>query len=302
MTPPGYSNSRVISTHFGKQAGWVNVGPSTTNAFLWHSSPNDTVNLHTGSIGKTTFVTSEANSIWGDEQVGFAGVNTGLFGRRAVKWHSTAASAELLHPEHLALLNSDALATDGKQQVGAGRDVNESLRAIVWNGTAASAVDVTPPGADSAEAVGVAGGYQVGSTVIAGTRRASVWQGSASSWVDLHPEGTYQSRIYATNGVWHVGSVTRFHVPGREDDEHAVMWNAATNEMIDLHDYVPPGFDETPSRALSIDELGNVGGYLTSTSTLMYGTRAAMWVVPEPGTFVALGGGILLLALRLRKR
>ncbi len=65
--------------------------------------------------------------------------------------------------------------------------------ALLWSGTAASAVDLNPSGIDLVYAYGISGGQQVGSGYGSATGgiiyHALLWSGTAASAVDLNPSG-----------------------------------------------------------------------------------------------------------------
>jgi hypothetical protein len=65
-------------------------------------------------------------------------------------------------------------------------------RALLWSSSAASSVDLTPPGMTSSEARGVSGNQQVGFGG-ADVDHALLWSGTAASVVDLHPAGYSRS-------------------------------------------------------------------------------------------------------------
>jgi hypothetical protein len=101
------------------------------------------------------------------------------------------------------------------------------VRASLWNGTAASWVDLAPPGATESTAYAVNAGQQVGYADVDSIRRASLWTGSPASWVDLAsllPAGFGTSEA---KGISRVGAQTYVvgygvnNVTGRHE---ALMW------------------------------------------------------------------------------
>jgi len=86
---------------------------------------------------------------------------------------------------------------NGSQQVGVGYGsaTGDEYHALLWNGTAASYVDLNPSGFTSSGANGTNGTQQVGGgsgSATGGQGHALLWNGSANSYVDLHqflPEG-----------------------------------------------------------------------------------------------------------------
>jgi hypothetical protein len=85
----------------------------------------------------------------------------------------------------------EAWATSGTRQAGYG-----PAGAALWRGTAASRVDLNPAGASSSTAYGISGQYQVGCATTGsayGPSIASLWSGTAASWENLQ---------LALNGSW----------------------------------------------------------------------------------------------------
>ena len=118
----------------------------------------------------------------------------------------------------------------GYTRIGSGRD----WHAILWNGTAASWVDLNPSFSLISQALGAGGGQQVGYVMGAldHIRRASLWSGSASSWVDLTPPGVTESIAHATDGIQQVGSV--------KSVRRASLWSGSAASWVDLHPVLAP--------------------------------------------------------------
>ena len=87
----------------------------------------------------------------------------------------------ICHPS--GFIASKANDISGTQQVGHGFNGNYQ-HALLWSGTAASAVDLIPSGYNTSAAEDTNGTQQVGS-VFAGHYHAFVWSGTAASAVDL---------------------------------------------------------------------------------------------------------------------
>jgi hypothetical protein len=111
--------------------------------------------------------------------------------------------------------------------------------AALWSGTAASFVDLAPPGS-SGIACAVAAGQQAGSVNFIGHPHAAIWAGAAASFRDLHPAGASFSEIYATTGSKQAGWVG-FGDPGR-----AASWSGTAESFEDLH---PNGATWSQARA-----------------------------------------------------
>ena len=142
-----------------------------------------------------------------------------------------------LHPAGLA--TSYANDEFGNQQVGSGWGVGIPEHAFLWNGTAASVVDLNPAGRPWSRVLGTSGTTQVGEAEAGSfisTPHAYLWHGTAASAIDLHltfgPGAIYEApHIYAA--VW--GS-TQVGVARPETGlRFAVMWNGTAESMVLLH-------------------------------------------------------------------
>ena len=193
-----------------------------------------------------------------------------------------------------------ALATDGTQQVGSGESPSFSNdHALLWNGTAESAVDLNPAGSLQSFAYGVSGGQQVGQIAMNVPGRgtvfhATLWTGSATSAVDLQPTNLFfpNSIALGTNGRFQVGVGDT----GGNTGNSALLWAGTPDSAVNLGALLT-GFSN--STANSIDDAGNVFGIGYDNAGKMH---AIEWVpAPEPATplaFVMLGA----LALRREQR
>jgi hypothetical protein len=100
-----------------------------------------------------------------------------------------------LHPTQFSdITDTFAYGVGGGQEVGVGLAADGLNRAIVWSGSANSAVELHPTGFDSSTAYGTNGIYQVGFGSVEGDlggipsniHHALLWNGSAASVVDLN--------------------------------------------------------------------------------------------------------------------
>jgi hypothetical protein len=110
------------------------------HALLWNGTANSAVDLNPAG-----FNTSTALGTSGSQQVGVAGVYS--YTPHAIVWNGTAASAVDLNPTSLGFDESEALSTNGVDQVGYGIIVGTNsattlYEATWWSGTAASAVNL----------------------------------------------------------------------------------------------------------------------------------------------------------------
>jgi hypothetical protein len=153
----------------------------------------------------------------------------------AVALHATPALAQqttvtILTPEGSGF--SYAYGVRDGQQVGTSM-FNSVYRADLWNGNAASHVDLHPEGALTSVALGVGGGKQVGYVIRQeGIPEASLWSGTAQSWVNLNPSGSVSSYAWGAEGNQQVGYA------GNEGIQRASLWSGTAESWVDLH---PPG-------------------------------------------------------------
>ena len=136
-----------------------------------------------------------------------------------------------LHPAGAQGVNSAALAVQGGQQAGIVNTSNP--RATVWNGTAASAVNLHRPTTflSTSYANAVWGGRQGGRQELVVEHEgingfqdhAILWSGTAESWMDVHPGPAYStSSIEGMNAARQVGYAYLGFV--NEATPHAATW------------------------------------------------------------------------------
>jgi hypothetical protein len=265
-------------------SGGVQVGSGGTDQFVhalkWSGSAGSMVDIHPGGM----FRESEAYGIAGDQIIGY-GISVNYIPSpyiHALLW--TSAGIVDLNPA--GYRGSVGLGTDGRQQVGYGAPTGSASgtglgaavggnHALLWSGTAESAVDLHPViGYDTTSANAVSGGQQVGwGGVLTSVgnpvwRHALLWTGSAESLVDLHPGVLRESEALAVAQGRQVGWGT-----STDGLTHALLWNGTAESVVDLHVLLPPGF--TWSRANGIDVLGNIIGSATDAQGI---SHAILWV------------------------
>jgi hypothetical protein len=271
LHPTDFRYSQALETDGQRQVGSGN-GPPTNfarHALLWNGSANNYVDLHptTG-----TWNDSIARAIAGDQQVGninfyYDGQDTSpLSIVHAALWRGSAASVVDLHPTSIGGCGrSYGNDTDGSRQVGycffSNVDTTKPYRAVVWSGTAASAVILHPTGFTHSFAEGVSGNEQVGYAFNSlqgdGYSRALLWRGTAASVVSLHPTGYLATSANATNGINQVGSGS---TSNNVSVSHALRWIGTANSVLDLHLLLPAEFSDGSSIAYDIDSNGNIVG------------------------------------------
>jgi hypothetical protein len=194
----------------------------------------------------------------GGQVVGMFEPDTPNSGFRAVAWNPPTGSLTDLNG---SFVGTRVEATDGIQQVGW---ANGGNTAVLWSGTAASAVQLGP-----GVALALGGGQQVGCTSpnLSSLDHALLWAGSAASKVDLHPAqfaGITGSIAYGTDGTQQVGGgfFNNFVTI-----EHAVLWSGTAASAIDLH----------PSQFTRSEAIGVRGGDQVGVGFLGSARHALLW-------------------------
>ncbi len=179
----------------------------------------------------------------------------------AVLFASVEANAQwsvtALHP---AAAESFAYDISGTQQIGQ-TVVFGVTRASLWEGSAASWIDLHPPEASESVAWSTNGFQQAGYAVIGGVNRASLWSGNSGSRVDLHPAPASYSRVYAMSATRQAGFA------GLPGGRRASVWRGTSASWVDLH---PGGAVESFAYAVSETQEGGsviIGGAI----------RASLW-------------------------
>jgi hypothetical protein len=283
-TAQGAGGAQQVGTAYD-----YSVSPTAIHAVTWRGSPETMVSLH-----PTGAWFSQAMGTDGGRHVGQV-VYSGEQPIPAL-WNNPLEFVDLTPP---GFIGGIAYAIRGGRQAGVGYTDIHTSHAMLWSGTAATAVDLHPAGAfyESSRVSGLEGDQQVGyagGSIISRPQHAMLWRGTAASAVDLHPAGFDTSAANGTNGVQQVGSAGNgpFHFyRGR----HAMVWSGTAESAVDLHPFLPAGL--TSSFATGIDAAGNVYGTAFTEDLVPH---AIVWtVVPEPSCAAMLAGvGLGLLARR----
>lgn len=202
-------------------------GPA--RSIVWDAASGAATDLGDGGNG------AQALGVGGGKQVGYV-IKTLA---NAAVWSGTAKSLVVIHPTGAVI--STAYGTDGVRQVGyAGYDVRVRVEAVkgnkdarfnyamVWNGTAASAVNIHPYPFTHSYAVAVNGpwiaGYANDNTAI-GTpayNHAVVWDANYQA-TDLNaylPEGFIGAQAFAVDANGNVAG----YMAKADGSRHAVVW------------------------------------------------------------------------------
>jgi len=180
--------------------------------------------------------------------------------------------------------NSLANGVGGGQQVGSGSVPATGLigpgssHALLWTGTAASAVDLNPGGGfTTSQALGVGGGQQVGFgsggiTGGVGMNHALLWTGTAASAVDLNPSGFARSQANGVSGGQQVGFGN-----SPAFGNHALLWMGTAASAVDLN---PSGFSSSVANGVGGGQQvgfgsGSTTGFVNNHALLWTGTAAS---------------------------
>lgn len=196
----------------------------------------------------------------------------------AVLWTSAGVPIDL-HPTQFGAGNSQALSTNGSQQVGyLGNGQSTNDQALLWNGTAASAVNLNPTqlGFTTSYANATDGVHQVGTGTSGSLFHALLWTDTAASAVDLNPAGYNTSLAEGVNGSSQVGGAVPVGLTA-----HAMLWHGTAASAIDLHPTILDGSGNpvfSTSRALAVSGSQQVGyGYGTISSGTAGISHALLW-------------------------
>jgi hypothetical protein len=167
--------------------------------------------------------------------------------------HALNYTVTILQPPGYSI--STAWGTGGTSQAGFAWDSRGREHAALWNGSAATFVDLNPSSFETSTAYGVSGSYQVGAgySFAFPNLHALLWNGTPESAVDLHPAGMELSRALAVSGATQVG-YAQLPITGPDQYVHALMWNGTAASVVDLH---PAGFYD--SEALGVSGTTQVG-------------------------------------------
>ncbi len=172
---------------------------------------------------------------------------------------------------------SAANGASGTTQVGYGYNGN-GQHALLWSGTAASAVDLNPAGYTYSLAYGASGTTQVGyssGTATGNNSHAFLWNGTAASFVDLNPAGYTSSIANGASGTTQVGYG---YGTATGNNTHALLWNGTAASAVDLD---PAGYTYSLAQGVSgTMQVGYGGGTATGNNyhALLWSGTAASFV------------------------
>jgi hypothetical protein len=259
----GAGGTLIVGTLITNDGGYFGF----PHAALWQGSSHKFTDINpSGSCGSC----SPGSNAYGTDGTFIAGSSGSP--EHAYLWKLGQLKTPVdLHPAGFAF--SEAYAVRGTAQAGyAYSNTTNSYHAILWNGTAASAVDLTSSTVPWAYATGLGYKSEVGCGRPSGMSvfHALLWHGTAASMIDLQPSGFTDSCARAASGNVQVG----YGHFTATNALHALLWTGRAKTAVDLQQYLPNTF--TSSEAYAIDTAGAILGSAYSTSTATW--HAVMWV------------------------
>ena len=200
----------------------------------------------------------------GDQFVGSAtapGVSA-----HAMLWNGVSQNPVDLHPASSGAQYSQALATNGSDQVGflTYQTPLPVDRAALWHGSAASWVNLHPSNFTYSQATAIHGDVQGGWVFSASTSyRAVLWNGSASSITHLNPAGANNSQVLGMTQGQQVGwAYIGF-------GQHAALWSGTAASFVDLN---PPGHTSGLSATCGSAQVGRAFSSSGGGAAIWFGT------------------------------
>jgi len=206
LHPATFTNSEAHAISGKQITGGVNLNLAGGGATMWQGSSTGVQFLST-----TANAAGIANGCASGHQSGTITVGTGVAAAsHAALWNSTAGTLIDLHPGP-DFIHSLIYASDDTNQVGSfvvdSGGTFSAGRPCMWTGTAASFIDLTPPGVQTGEVHGVAGGQQVGATFDSFLGMACMWTGTPESFLSLNPADALASAATCTDGEYQYGTI-----------------------------------------------------------------------------------------------
>lgn len=172
------------------------------------------------------------------------------------------------------------------------------VHAARWTGSAASFVDLNPPGSSWSYVSGAGDGQAVGRATLGGVHRAALWWEPSGSFVDLTPPDASSAELRATRGGYQLGSAS-FDSSGTKN----LIWAGTSTEFVDLDAVAGDAWTSTYARDLDVLADGTilVAGYGRSVAEDR--TEALLWrmqpteLTSGPATVSLAVGGSVALAL-----
>ncbi|MBA3725048.1 MAG: hypothetical protein H0W86_01015 [Armatimonadetes bacterium] len=180
-----------------------------------------------------------------------------------------------LHPDGMDV--SVARGVSGGEQGGYVAEDNGRYHPSLWNGTASSWTDLTPPGFFDGRVYGVRSGRQVGFSFENQTgtvrRHAILWSGAAESAVSLMPGGMESS------WGWGISEDQQVGITGQGTTARAALWSGTAESYVNLH---PAGAENSQSNGVSGGQQVGYAGFADGLHASLWNGTAASWVDLKP--------------------
>lgn len=249
LTPAGRSHATLYGIGGGVAVGWQGA-PTAPRATIWTSlDPSGAVDLTPIGATQSNIIDTTGSQHVGNVVIG--GV------RRAGLWNGSSFTS--LHPSGYDV--TYAQGTDGIHQTGLGTTTAGEDRALLWSGSAASAVVLNPAGSVGAAAYATGGGRQVGWAEFAPSFTlpvAGYWSGSAASWTRLGTPPQYRTRDSVAVAISPTGETQAGYITGDSGFNWATLWRGTPDSFTLLN---PAGY--TATSILATDDRYQVGWGIT---------------------------------------
>jgi len=260
LTPAGSVGGACTAAGGGRQVGWwwwpyqcYVSGQWYTcysrQACEWAGSAASHNNLQVSgweySVVSDTDGTTHVGTVTTDDDVG-------NYYSRATVWGPPSYYGALIHPAGVS--NSFLSAVSDGRQFGSIHTPypGPQVHAAMWSGTAASFIDMNPPGHSTSGIAGAGDGQAVGSVDGYTVSHAALWGYGPDSFQDLHPAGAASSSLLDCQEGLQVGTAS---IGGQT---HAGIWSGTAEGFFDLHPFVPAEFLTSSAAALEIDPAGDL--------------------------------------------
>lgn len=274
LHPAGTSFSGVMGRRGDVSVGYAGTGTMAQWAVVWNGTAATTLATPFVSVAGRALATDGVQAVGygteGDPETGFGP-------QHALLWNlSTGGVVDLGKKAYV-------YGVGGGQQAGA-KIGSKGTTAGYWRGTSNSYTDLHLRGTDVSVASDTNGVNQVGYVAIDVRVRnearprdirfysAGFWTGSAASFNYL-PNPYRHSFALAIEGDTIVGYGNTTDAIGTPQDSHAGAWVGPNHDWVDLHALLPA--DMRTSRAMDVDEDGNIVGYGVTTSGVL---RSFVWL------------------------
>lgn len=275
LHPAGFINSQATATDGVQQCGYGQI-TDLNEGILWEGAASPAINL-TPSVYNQSY----CFGVYHGQQIGYAeSIQYFTATQHALLWSGSSGAFVDLHPA-LGFTFSKGLGIFAGQEVGTIANIpygpvntfgyESSDHAVMWSGTAASAIDLHPSGFDASAAMATngiqQGGWAYSASAAGGSNlHAMMWYGSAASAVDLHPYGWVDTRVNAMGATMQVGEGWTGPANQSSSYRHALAWSGTAASVIDLNQFLPAGYQN--AAATGIDEAGNIVGYAYNTPAI----------------------------------